>query len=65
MQRPFELHSSPSAEQVVQGDKQTYETLKHLKNMTRTSDYIMVSFDLTEGYYTLGIREMRTWTSLR
>jgi hypothetical protein len=28
----------------------------HLKNLTRTGDK-MVSFDLTDGYYTLGIRE--------
>jgi hypothetical protein len=36
--------------------KLTYETLKHLKNLTRTGDW-MVSFDLTDGYYTLCIRE--------
>jgi hypothetical protein len=34
--------------------KLTYETLKHLKNLTCT-DGCMVSFDLTDGYYTLGI----------
>jgi hypothetical protein len=33
--------------------KLTYETLKHLKNLTRTGDK-MVSFDLTDGYYTIG-----------
>jgi hypothetical protein len=32
-----------------------YETLKHLKNLTRDGDW-MVSFDLADGYYTLGIR---------
>jgi hypothetical protein len=36
--------------------KLTYETLKHLKNLTRAGDR-MVSFDLADGYYTLGIRE--------
>jgi hypothetical protein len=36
--------------------KLTYETLKHLKNLTRTGDW-MISFDLIDGYYTLGIRE--------
>jgi hypothetical protein len=36
--------------------KLTYETLKHLKNLTRAGDW-MVSFDLADGYYTLGIRE--------
>jgi hypothetical protein len=34
----------------------TYETLKHLKKLTSAGDW-MVSFDLTDGYYTLGIRE--------
>jgi hypothetical protein len=34
----------------------TYKTLKHLKNITRAGD-MMVSFDLADGYYTLGIRE--------
>jgi hypothetical protein len=41
---------------VLQGAKLKYETLKHLKNLTRTGDW-MVPFDLTDGYYTLGIRE--------
>jgi hypothetical protein len=36
--------------------KLTYETLKHLKNLTRTGDSV-VSFDMTDSYYTLGIRE--------
>jgi hypothetical protein len=36
--------------------KLTYETLKHLKNLTRGGD-LMVSFDLADGYYTLGIQE--------
>jgi hypothetical protein len=36
--------------------KLTYETLKHLKNLTRAGD-LMVSLDLADGYYTLGIRE--------
>jgi hypothetical protein len=36
--------------------KLTYETLKHLKNLTRAGDW-MVSFELADGYYTLGIRE--------
>lgn len=36
--------------------KLTFETLKHLKNLTRAGDW-MVSFDLADGYYTLGIRE--------
>jgi hypothetical protein len=36
--------------------KLTYETLKHLKNLTRAGEW-MVSFDLADGYYTLGIRE--------
>jgi hypothetical protein len=36
--------------------KLTYETLKHLKNLTRAGDW-MVSFDLADGYYTLGILE--------
>jgi hypothetical protein len=35
--------------------KLTYETVKHLKNLTRAGDWI-VSFDLAHGYYTLGIR---------
>jgi hypothetical protein len=34
----------------------TYETLKDLNNLTRAGSW-MVSFDLTDGYYTLGIRE--------
>jgi hypothetical protein len=34
----------------------TCETLKHLRHMSRPSDY-SVSLDLTDGYYTLGIRE--------
>ena len=34
----------------------TYETLKHLKNLSRAGDW-MVSFDLADGYYTPGIRE--------
>jgi hypothetical protein len=34
----------------------TYKTFKHLKNLTRIGDS-MVLFDLTDGYYTLGIRE--------
>jgi hypothetical protein len=33
-----------------------YDTLKHLKNLTRAGDW-MVSFDFTDGYYTLGILE--------
>jgi hypothetical protein len=36
--------------------KLTYETLKHLKNLTRAGVW-MVSFDLADGYYTLGVRE--------
>jgi hypothetical protein len=36
--------------------KLTYETLKHPKSLTRAGDW-MVSFDLADGYYTLGIRE--------
>jgi hypothetical protein len=36
--------------------KLTYETFKYLKNPTRAGDW-MVSFDLADGYYTLGIRE--------
>jgi hypothetical protein len=36
--------------------KLTYETLKRLKNLTRTGDG-MVYFDLTDGSYTKGIRE--------
>jgi hypothetical protein len=32
------------------------ETLKHLRHMSRPGDYF-VSLDLTDGYYTLGIRE--------
>jgi hypothetical protein len=36
--------------------KVTYETLTHLKNLTRACDW-MVSFDLTDGFYTLRIRE--------
>jgi hypothetical protein len=36
--------------------KLTYETLKHLKNLTRAGEW-MASFDLADGYYTLGIRE--------
>jgi hypothetical protein len=36
--------------------KVTYETLEHLKNLTRAGDW-KVSFDLTDGYYTLSIRE--------
>jgi hypothetical protein len=35
--------------------KLAYETLKHLKNLTRAGDWMM-SFDLADGYYTLGIR---------
>jgi hypothetical protein len=38
------------------GHKLTYETLKHLNNLTRAGDW-MVSLDLADGYYTLGIRE--------
>jgi hypothetical protein len=34
----------------------TCETLKHLRHMSLPSDYF-VSIDLTDGYYTLGIRE--------
>jgi hypothetical protein len=36
--------------------KLSYETLKHLENLTRAVDWV-VSFDLVDGYYTLGIRE--------
>ena len=32
------------------------ETLKHISHMSRPCDYF-VSLDLTDGYYTLGIRE--------
>ena len=32
------------------------ETLKHLRHMSRPCDYF-VSLDLTDDYYTLGIRE--------
>jgi hypothetical protein len=32
------------------------ETLKHLSHLSRPCDYF-VSLDLTDGYYTLGIRE--------
>jgi hypothetical protein len=39
--------------------KLTYETIKHLKNLRRAGDRT-VSFDLTHGYYTLGIREEDT-----
>jgi hypothetical protein len=35
--------------------KLTYETLKHLKNLTRAGD-MKVSFDLADGYCTPGIR---------
>jgi hypothetical protein len=34
----------------------TCETLKHLRHLSRPGDYF-VSMDLTDGYYTLGIRE--------
>jgi hypothetical protein len=34
----------------------TCETLKQLRHLSRPGDYI-VSFELTDGYYTLGIRE--------
>jgi hypothetical protein len=34
----------------------TCETLKHLGNLSRPGDYL-VSFDLTDGFYTLDIRE--------
>jgi hypothetical protein len=34
----------------------TCETLKHLRHLSRPGDYF-VSLDLTDGYYTLGIRE--------
>jgi hypothetical protein len=34
----------------------TCETLKHLRYLSRPGDYC-VSLDLTDGYYTLGIRE--------
>jgi hypothetical protein len=34
----------------------TCETLKHLCHLSRPGDYF-VSLDLTDGYYTLGIRE--------
>jgi hypothetical protein len=36
--------------------KRTYETLKHLENLTGAGDW-MVSFDFADGYYTRGIRE--------
>jgi hypothetical protein len=36
--------------------KLTNETRKHLKNLTRAGDW-MVSFDLADDYYKLGIRE--------
>jgi mRNA-degrading endonuclease YafQ of YafQ-DinJ toxin-antitoxin module len=36
--------------------KLTCETLKHLKNLTRAGDW-MVTFDLVDGYCTLGMRE--------
>jgi hypothetical protein len=39
------------------GHKVAYETpIKHLNNLTRTGEWIC-SFDLTDGYYWLGIRE--------
>jgi hypothetical protein len=34
----------------------TCETLQHLRHLSRPGDYF-VSLDLTDGYYTLGIRE--------
>jgi hypothetical protein len=34
----------------------TCETLKHLRHLSRPGDYF-VSLDLTDGCYTLGIRE--------
>jgi hypothetical protein len=34
----------------------TCDTLKHLRHLSRPGDYF-VSLDLTDGYYTLGIRE--------
>jgi hypothetical protein len=34
----------------------TYETLKNLRHLSRPCDYF-VSLDLTDRYYTLGIRE--------
>jgi hypothetical protein len=34
----------------------TCETLKHLRHMSRPGDFF-VSLDLTDGYYTIGIRE--------
>jgi hypothetical protein len=33
----------------------TCDTLKHLRRQSRPGDYF-VSLDLTDGYYTLGIR---------
>jgi hypothetical protein len=36
--------------------KMSCETLKHLRHLSRLSDYF-VSLDLADGYYTLGIRE--------
>jgi hypothetical protein len=36
--------------------KLAYETLKHLSKITRVGD-MMVSFDLADGYYTLGIQK--------
>jgi hypothetical protein len=39
------------------------ETLKHLHHMSRPGDYF-VSLDLTDGYYTLGIRERKTISRL-
>jgi hypothetical protein len=34
----------------------TCETLKHLRHLSRPGDFF-VSLDLTDGYYSLGIRE--------
>jgi hypothetical protein len=34
----------------------TCETLKHLRHLSRPGDYF-ISLDLTDGFYTLGIRE--------
>jgi hypothetical protein len=34
----------------------TCETLKHLHHLSRPGDFF-VSLDLTDGYYTLGVRE--------
>eukprot|EP00873_Tetraselmis_striata_P015134 jgi/Tetstr1/435398/TSEL_024307.t1 len=55
-QPDLKLKLDPKLNRYCKEHKLSYETLKHLKNLTREGDWT-VSFDLADGYYTFGIAE--------